>query len=180
MFPADADAGKAAEWLNALRRGRAPCALPPEGHFTPARTAELLGITGAAVRAAMKRLNLPATGHGKARVYPRSTVEALVLNRAKGRGPETGNHYTRAVRGFFRWLVKAKRIGSNPLESLTLVNAAADVRRARRELTTDELGRLFVAARASARTYRGSPVRIGITCTSWPPAPDSGRGRCRT
>ncbi len=65
------------------------------------------------------------------------------------------NHYVRAVRGFFRWLVKAKRIGSNPLDSLTLVNAAADVRRIRRELTAVELGRLFVAARESARAYRG-------------------------
>ena len=51
--------------------------------------------------------------------------------------------------------MKAKRIGSNPLESLSLVNAAVDVRRARRELTADELRRLFVAARASARTFRG-------------------------
>lgn len=59
------------------------------------------------------------------------------------------------MRGFFRWLVRAKRIGSNPLESLSLVNAAVDVRHARRELTAEELGRLFVAASASVRTYRG-------------------------
>ena len=75
--------------------------------------------------------------------------------RAKGCGPETINHYVRAVRGFFRWLVRAKRIGSNPLDSLGLVNAAADVRRARRELNADELRRLFEAASANARTYRG-------------------------
>ena len=51
--------------------------------------------------------------------------------------------------------VKANRIGSNPLESLTLLNAAVDVRRQRRELITDELRRLFVAARDSERTFRG-------------------------
>jgi integrase len=151
----DADAGKAAEWLNSLRRDAAPAELPDGESFTPGEAAKLLGISGAAVRAAVKRLNLPAAGNGKARTMPRATVEALVLNRAKGCGPETVNHYVRAVRGFFRWLVKAKRLGSNPLESLTLVNAAADVRRARRELAADELRRLFDAARTSARSYRG-------------------------
>ena len=155
VFPLDTDAAKVAEWLNMLRRASQPLELPAADAFTPAEAASLLGISGAAVRAAVKRLNLPATGNGKARTLPRSTVETLVLNKAKGRGPETVNHYTRAVRGFFRWLVKAKRIGSNPLETLALVDAAVDVRRARRELTADELHRLFNAARASTRTFRG-------------------------
>lgn len=155
VFPLDVDAGTAAAWLNALRRDGSPPELPAVDSFTPGEVTQLLGISGAAVRAAVKRLNLPATGQGKARRLPRSTVEALVLNKAKGRGPETINHYIRAVRGFFRWLVKAKRIGSNPLESLALVNAAVDVRRVRRALTIDELRRLFDAARASTRTYRG-------------------------
>jgi hypothetical protein len=48
---------------------------------------------------------------------PRSTVEALVLNKAKGCGPETVNHYIRVVRGFFRWFVGSKRIGSNRFPS---------------------------------------------------------------
>lgn len=155
VFPLDADAGKAAEWLNTLRRDASSLELPAGDSFTPAEVAKLLGITGAAVRAAVKRLNLPATGRGKARRLPRATVEALLLNRAKGCGPETVNHYIRAVRGFFRWLVKTKRIGSNPLESLVLVNAAGDVRRVRRELSADELHRLFVAARTSKRAFRG-------------------------
>ena len=129
--------------------------LRPGDSFTPAATATLLGISGAAVRAAVKRLKLPATGTGRARTFPRATVEALVLNRSKGCGPETMNHYIRAVRGFFRWLVKAKRFGSNPLDSLTLVNSAVDVRHARRELTAAELHRLFTAARTSTRSFRG-------------------------
>lgn len=155
VFPLDADAGKVAEWLNARRRDSAMLELPDVNSFTPGEAAKLLGISGASVRAAVKRLKLPAIGNGKARRLPRSTVEALVMQRSKGCGPETVNHYTRAVRGFFRWLVRSKRIGSNPLESLALVNAAMDVRRMRRELTADELRRLFDATRASARTYRG-------------------------
>ena len=155
VFPLDADTARAAEWLNALRRDGAPVELAAGDSFAPGDVANLLGVSGAAVRAAVKRLNLAATGNGKARTFPRSTVEALVTNRGKGCAPETANHYVRAVRGFFRWLVKAKRIGANPLDSLSLVNAAVDVRHARRELTAAELGRLFVAAQASARAYRG-------------------------
>jgi integrase len=155
VFPLDTDAGKVSEWLNALRRDGALVELPAGEAFTPGDVAKLLGISGTAVRAAVKRLNLPATGNGKARTLPRSAVETLALNKAKGCAPETINHYIRAVRGFFRWLVKAKRLGSNPLESLSLVNAAVDVRRARRELTADELRRLFAAANASERSYRG-------------------------
>jgi site-specific recombinase XerC len=156
VFPADADAdaGRVAEYLTALRRGTDPVTVPPVEQFTPAAVAELLGISGTAVAAAARRLDLTATGNGKARRYPRSTVEALAANRAKGHGPETVNHYVRAVRGFFRWLVKAKRFHSNPMDTLSLVNTKADVRHARRELTADELCRLFTAARTSALTFR--------------------------
>jgi excisionase family DNA binding protein len=155
VFLRDIDPTKAAEWLQTIRRDGTPVALPDRADFTPGEVAELLGITGAAVRAAVKRLNLPATGNGKARRLPRATVEALALNRAKGISPETANHYVRAVRGFCRWLVRTKRIGSNPLETLTLQNTAADTRRRRRELTVDELRRLLEATRTSNRTFRG-------------------------
>ncbi len=155
VFPRDADAGKASGWLNTLRRNRIPVALPAGDSFTPAAAAKLLGISGVAVSSAVKRLTLAAAGNGKARLYPRATVEALVLNRAKGCGPETANHYVRAVRGFFRWLVKANRLGSNPLESLTLLNTALDVRHARRELTAEELQTLLGGTRASANAFRG-------------------------
>ena len=74
---------------------------------------------------------------------------------ARGCGPETVNHFIRAAKGFCRWLAKAKRFGSNPLDTLTPVNAAVDVRRARRELTADELRRVFDTARKSGRRFRG-------------------------
>ena len=156
VFPLEADAGKAAEWLVRHRCDGAKIEVPTGvDAFSPAKAAAILGITRSALHRSLQRRGLPATGNGKARRLPRSTVETLATAAARGVGPATANHYVRAVRGFFRWLVRAKRIGSNPLDSLSLVNAAVDVRRARRELTAVELGRLFVAARDSARTYRG-------------------------
>ena len=154
-FLTDVDAGKAAGWLNTLRRDAAPVAMPPGDTFTPAEVAKLLGVSRSAVANSVKRLALAAAGNGKARRLPRVTVEALADNRAKGCGPETANHYVRAARGFSRWMVRAKRVGSDPLETLPIANAATDTRRARRELTAAELRRLFDAARASGRGYRG-------------------------
>jgi integrase/recombinase XerC len=154
LLPPDVDAGRASEWLTILRRaGEAP-EIPPGETFTPSAVAELLGISGQSVRSAVKRHSLTAVGNGKARKYPRATVETLVARSNRGVSPETVNHYVRAVRGFFRWMLKAKRIGSNPLETLSLVNAQVEVRRARRELTADELRSLLTATRESKRAFR--------------------------
>ena len=155
-FAKDADPVRVADWLNELRRDSAVMQLPDgQGTFTPAEAARLLGISGAAVRATVKRHGLAATGNGIARTLPRATVEALGLRAGKGTGPQTVNHYVRAVRGFFRWLAKVKRIGTNPLDSLELLNASVDVRRGRRELTLEELQELFRTTRSSERSFRG-------------------------
>jgi excisionase family DNA binding protein len=155
VFPPDLDAGKVSAWLTDLRRpGRVPD-LPPGDAFTPSGAAELLGMTAVAVRRFVARHRLPTVGAGRARRLPRATVRAIWERKAKGAGPATVNRYTVAVRGFTRWLVRLRRIGSDPLESLPLVNAAVDVRRARRELTADELRALLAGARASGRTFRG-------------------------
>ena len=152
----DADASKAAEWLVARRRNGTPIELPSEVEaFRPSEAAALLGISASALSRNLSRNLLSATGNGKSRRLTRATVETLSVVAARGVGPATVNHYVVAVRGFFRWLVKANRIGSNPLESLTLLNAAVEVRRQRRELTSDELRCLFVAARVSEHTFRG-------------------------
>lgn len=103
----------------------------------------------------MKRHNLAATETGRARTLPRATVEALVARASQGVSPETANHYLRAVRGFFRWMVRSKRLTANPLETLARVNSQVDVRRARRELTAEELRTVLETARASARSFRG-------------------------
>ena len=156
VFAGDVDAGKAVEWLNALRVPGRPPALPVGVEwFTPADAANLLGLTPAGLRAAVQRNRLPATGAGKARRLPRETVQALADRVAPGASPATLNHYTRAARGFFRWLVRSKRCGSNPLETLPVAKVNGDVRRIRRELTADELRRVFAAARDGNRSYRG-------------------------
>lgn len=110
---ADVDAGRAAEWLHTLRQPKPVAVAVPPGvdAFTPAQAAALLGVSGAAVRAAVKRHGLSADGHGKARRYPRATVAALADRMGRGCGPETVNHYVRAVRSFFRWMVRAKWAG---------------------------------------------------------------------
>ena len=152
----DIDSARAAEWLTSLRQS-APAVAIPSGKqdFTPGEVSALFGVSGTAVRATVKRHGLAATGNGKARKYPRETVASLADRVGRGVGPVTVNHYVRAVRGFFRWMVKAKRIASNPLDSLSLMNTQVDIRRARRELTADELRQLFAATRASDRAFRG-------------------------
>jgi integrase/recombinase XerC len=158
VYPLDIDVGRVAEFLNKLRADKAPIAIPDDKGkgFAPSAVAKLLGVGMAAIRSLIKRLHLSATGNGKARRLPRATVEVLATEAGKGCAPATINHYIRAVRGFFRWLVKAKRLPSNPLESLALVNESVDVRRARRELTAEELRKLFDATRTSKRVLQGT------------------------
>jgi integrase/recombinase XerC len=96
------DAARASEWLTALRQAAPSVTVPPQKvEYTPAEVADLFGISGAAVRATIKRHGLAATGNGKARKYPRETVAALVDRMGRGVGPATVNHYVRAIRGFF-------------------------------------------------------------------------------
>lgn len=156
VFPHDVDAAKTAEWLNALRRDARPIELPAGvDSFTPKAAAVLLGITTKAVGKNLKRRGLTGTGQGKKRRIPRAAVETLALAAARGAGPQQCNHYVRAAKGFTRWLTRTGRIGANPLETLTLLNTAADVRHGRRELSADELRHLFTGTRESARTFRG-------------------------
>ena len=155
VVASDVDPGKVSAWLADLRRPGRVAELPPGDSFASSEVADLLGIGTDAVRRFVARHRLPTVGRGPARRIPRSSVLEIAERAARGNGPTTINHYTRAVRGFFRWLVRMKRIGSDPLDSLPLVNEAVDVRRARRELTADELRALLTGTRASACTFRG-------------------------
>jgi len=154
-FPRDLDAGKVSGWLTALRRGGAAVAIPPGEAFSSSAVAELVGLTVDAVRRFVARHRLPTVGNGPARRLTRAAVERIVEQRAKGASPRTVNGYAVALRGFTRWLVKSKRIGSDPLETLSMLNVAVDVRRRRRELTVEELRRLLEVTRTSNRTFRG-------------------------
>jgi predicted transcriptional regulator len=154
-FLCDFDTGKVSAWLAALRRGGTVVAVPPGEAFSASAVARLVGLTVAAIRQFVARHRLPIVGSGRNRRLTREAVERIVAERAKGVSPATVNHYVRALRGFTRWLVKSKRLGSDPLEMLSPLNVAVDVRRRRRELDAAELRRLLEVTRASDRTFRG-------------------------
>ena len=152
---ADLDPGRVHEWLAAKRCDKPQSLLPKGDEFSPAIVALLLGVSGQAVRSIVKRHGLTATGNGRDRRYQRAAVERLIALQGRGVGSETINHYMRAVRGFMKWMVRTKRTGTNPLDTLTLLNAQTDIRRHRRELTEQELRALLAATRAAKRAFRG-------------------------
>jgi integrase len=75
--------------------------------------------------------------------------------RTKGRSMATSNYYLGHLKSFANWLVKDRRMASNPLTHLEGGNAHVEVRHGRRELTDEELTRLLEATRTSNRSYRG-------------------------
>jgi excisionase family DNA binding protein len=89
----DLDATRVKEWLTAMRQPREiPAVVPPrKTEFTPREVLELLDVSGAAIRKAVKHHRLEAAGHGKKRRYPRATVEALLERKMRGDAPETFN-----------------------------------------------------------------------------------------
>jgi integrase len=71
------------------------------------------------------------------------------------KGPVTLNQYLQAARTFLNWCVKVDRLAGNPLARIQKVDPTADIRRERRALTLDEIGRLLKAAPADhAIVYR--------------------------
>jgi excisionase family DNA binding protein len=89
VYPDDVDPARASEWLHGLRRpGAARRSLPAgKKSYTPAEVAELLGISGAALRAAVRRLGLRAEGKGRARRLPRAAVQTLLGRSTQGASP---------------------------------------------------------------------------------------------
>jgi integrase len=76
-----------------------------------------------------------------------SAVQEFLGGIAKlGRSPSTVNNYLAASQTFLNWAVKDRRIGSNPLKAVAKRNIAVDLRRRRRSLTIEELGRVIEAA----------------------------------
>ena len=80
----------------------------------------------------------------------------LADRRRDGLGAATSNHYKTAVKMFSAWMVAAGRAGSDPLARLRGVNPRADVRKERRAVSGDELGRLLAAA-AGRERFAGLP-----------------------
>jgi integrase/recombinase XerC len=123
--------------------------------FRPADVAKLLGVTRKAISKRMKVMSLTGVGAGKARRISRQVVEELTQSSARGTGPEQVNHYLRAIKAFCRWMQRTQRLNVNPFDTMELLNTSTDTRHARRELNADELQRLFAAAKASQKVFRG-------------------------
>jgi len=68
------------------------------------------------------------------------------LREEEGLSVQTSNHYLRAIKTFTRWLVINRRLKSNPLDGLSMLNARVDRRHDRRALSADEFSRLLKAA----------------------------------
>ena len=66
--------------------------------------------------------------------------------REHGLSIQTSNHYLRAIKTFMRWLVINRRLKSNPLDSLSMLNVRVDRRHDRRPLSQDEFTRLVKVA----------------------------------
>lgn len=88
----------------------------------------------AAVRNAVKRHRLPATGQGKARRFPKASVQALLDRQGQGASAQTRNYYRAHLRTFGNWLVRDRRLGENPFRHMEAENTTTDRRHDRREL----------------------------------------------
>jgi integrase len=153
----DLSASRVTDWLADLRqKGGARATLEPgKEWFTRNEVAGLLSIKPFSVPPLVRRHRLAARGNGKARRYPRATVEALQDLQAPGASTATTNQYLTHLKAFCRWLVKDRRTGDNPVAHLEPGNEAVDRRHDRRELEAEELRRVLTAARDSGRTFRG-------------------------
>jgi excisionase family DNA binding protein len=165
----DLSASRGDEWLTRQRTAGRPAPELPVGRdaFTPGETAKFLGVSTAAVRDAVKRHRLPATGAGKARRFPRATVEALLSRQAQGASAQTRNYYRAHLRTFGNWLVRDRRLGERPFRHMEAENTT-DRRHDRRELDAGELRRVLETARASERLFRGltGPDRFHLYATA--------------
>jgi integrase len=152
----DLSASRAMDWLCQQRRNECAPELPAgQEQFTRSEAAKTLGMSATAFRDAVKRLSLPASGKGRARRYPRATVQAIRDRFGRGNSIQTTNYYVSHLKSFCRWLVKDGRIAESPVAHLEANNVEVDRRHDRRELSTDELRQLLEMTRPSKRAFRG-------------------------
>ncbi len=94
------------------------------------------------IRRFVEACNWKRTGQIKA-----TDVQGFLADlREQGLSIQTSNHYLRAIKIFMRWLVINRRLKSNPLDSLSMLNARVDRRHDRRPLSQDEFTRLVKVA----------------------------------
>ena len=157
VLMADLSASRVQQYLAGLKDNGRP--LPPlepgKDSFTRNELAAAIGVKPETVNTLVRRHGLEASGNGKARRFPRSTVAALQERLGRGAGVQTANYYLREIKAFCRWLVADRRMGDNPLAYLQGGNAKHDRRHDRRPLSLEELQAIVQAARRSGVAYRG-------------------------
>ena len=156
-FISDFSASRVMSWLQSLRN---PGAQPPalvagKDWFTVAETCAVLRMKRGTIAAFVKRHRLSAQGNGKARQFPRATIEAIQDRQATGVSTRTSNGYLVSLKSFCNWLVKDRRIPDHPFVHLACGNVDVDRRHDRRELPAHELQSLLQATRESVRVFRG-------------------------
>lgn len=77
------------------------------------------------------------------------TTTLQEMREEEGFGHRTYNHYVQALNTFCNWLVKSRRLPSNPIVSVERLNNDVDVRHPRRALSPDEVSRLVESAQNS-------------------------------
>lgn len=164
----DIDGDKAAAWLAAEQRSARPALPDGVESFTRAEAASLLAMTPLAFSQAVYRKGLPATGQGRARRFPRRTVEAVAAAAHKAMSPRTAAAYVGHLRSFWRWLRRKHGAAGDPLDGLAVAVGDGDHRHLRRALTPEEIARVVEAARASPKVYRGlaGPDRAALYLTA--------------
>jgi integrase len=157
VFMSDLAAEKVTEYLHCLRRDPPRPVLPTgQEWFTPRELAAALGgVRPPHLALVLRREGLAAQGNGKARRYPRPTVEALQDRFCRGIGISTSNGYLTAIKGFTRWLYQQERTDRDRLVSLSRLNAKTDPRHERRALAEAELRALLEAAGRSDAAVEG-------------------------
>ena len=98
----------------------------------------------------------------------RRTGARRATKRPKPLALRTRNKWAKKLKAFGAWLDATGRADANPFRRLTLANEAADPRHVRRAVAAAELLRLFAAAHASPRSYRGltGPDRSALYLTA--------------
>jgi len=152
------DFPRVSAWLNSIRKDKPTPELPNKPWWSRKEIAALAGIQVGSVTSLLYNHELPGSGQARRRKFPRETVEAILAITRRGASPETVNHYIRSLRSFFRWLVKpARLLSGNPLSDLQTLDTSKDRRHDRRELSAEELQRLFDTTYESPVPRRGLP-----------------------
>jgi integrase len=155
LFISDLSASRVQEFVADLRRARRQRAELTKDQYTLTEASVLLQVKPAALSAMVARNGLEAIGAGKARRYPRATVQALQDRWSRGRAIQTANFYLAAIKQFSRWLLKDRRMVDNPLAHLSGGNVELDRRHDRRALSLEQLRAILQAAASSGVVFRG-------------------------